>query len=302
MAIIHLICSYCKKEFFRDLRHVNENKKLSQKPYCSLSCLGQSQRQRLSITCENSECGKKFERSPGSMSPHNFCSKSCSAKISNAKRTKIIRECANPLCNKDFQGERKYCSISCVPKNKSRYTKEVIIETMRSFVEKYGRIPTKLELGRAYKMARRHFKTWNKAIKAAGFKPNPVMFARKHTANDGHVCDSLAEKIIDDWLYTRKINHKRSIPYPSDLGLNVDFVIKDYWIEFFGLHGVHKRYDELRKIKLQLGKQYGLKLIEIYPQHLFPKNNLDQVLSIIKSNKEIISVQSQTTPDVNIPA
>lgn len=140
------------------------------------------------------------------------------------------------------------------------------------------RVPLKREFSRT-KSARVRFGSWNNAIKAAGFKPNPVMFARRHKANDGHICDSFAEKIIDDWLYARKINHKRSIPYPTNLGLRVDFIVGDYWIEFFGLHGQHKRYDELKKEKLKLVKEYNLKFIEIYPKDLFPNNKLDKVLN-----------------------
>ena len=48
-----------------------------------------------------------------------------------------------------------------------------------------------------YGKARYVFGTWNNAISAAGYKPNPVMFARHHIASDGHRCDSLAEKIIE---------------------------------------------------------------------------------------------------------
>ncbi len=132
---------------------------------------------------------------------------------------------------------------------------------------------------RLYRPAREHFGTWNSAIKTAGFDPNPVMFAKKYIANDGHKCDSLAEKIVDDWFYARKIKHKVNIPYPGKNRLTVDFKIGEYWIEFFGLNGEHKRYDELKDKKLQLAKKYRLELIEIYPEHLFPKNKLNKVLA-----------------------
>ena len=193
------------------------------------------------------------------------------------KRQAIIKNCN--YCKKEFIGREKYCSIIC--KNKSQtINAETIIQYIKSFYNEHGRIPLKREFLQT-KAARKRFGSWNKAIKTAGFKPNPVMFARKHTANDGHVCDSLAEKIIDDWLYARKINHKRSIPYPSDLGLHVDFVVEDYWIEFFGLHGQHKRYDELRMEKLKLVKKHHIKFIEIYPHDLFPNNRLDEILNIL---------------------
>ena len=94
------------------------------------------------------------------------------------------------------------------------------------------------------------------------------MFARKHVAKDGHTCDSLAEKIIDDWLFRRHIEHRRAIKYPGNPSLTVDFIVGSYWIEFFGLYGEHTRYDELRREKLQLAKQHKLHLIELYPKDI----------------------------------
>lgn len=129
-----------------------------------------------------------------------------------------------------------------------------------------------------YKEARRAFGTWNKAIEAAGYKPNPVMFARKYFAKDGHKCDSFAEKIIDDWFYERKIVHKRSVPYPNNKELTADFVVGDRWIEFFGLAGVIKKYDELHGKKHAIAKKHKIKLVSIYPKDLFPKNNLTEIL------------------------
>jgi hypothetical protein len=111
-----------------------------------------------------------------------------------------------------------------------------------------------------YKPVRKHFGTWNNVIRAAGFEPNPVMFANKHIANDGHKCDSLAEKIIDDWLYARKIEHKINVSYPGNCGFTVDFKVGDYWVEFFGLSGEHKRYDELKEKKLKLIIKFNLRL------------------------------------------
>lgn len=119
------------------------------------------------------------------------------------------------------------------------------------------------------KAARRFFGSWNNAVLEAGFTPQPVMFANKWLAIDGHKCDSLSEKIIDDWLFRRKVEHLRSVPYPENHSLTVDFVINNYWVEFFGLAGEHKRYDELRQQKLKLSKKYKLNLIEIFPEDIY---------------------------------
>lgn len=107
------------------------------------------------------------------------------------------------------------------------------------------------------------------------------MFAKKFIANDGHRCDSLAEKIIDDWFYSRKIKHQVNVPYPGGDGLTVDFLVENRWVEFFGLSGELKKYDELKEKKIKIAKKHKLNLIEIYPHHLFPKNKLDELLGFL---------------------
>lgn len=132
-----------------------------------------------------------------------------------------------------------------------------------------------------YKPARIAFGTWNKAVEAAGFKPNQLKFTHKYIANDKHVCDSLAEKIIDDWLFARKISHQRGVYYPNQNKFKTDFKVGNYWIEFFGLTGQLKTYDVLKKKKLELIKILRLKLIKIYPRDLFPVNLLDKRLGFL---------------------
>jgi len=132
-----------------------------------------------------------------------------------------------------------------------------------------------------YSKARDVFGTWNKAIEVAGYNPNPVMFANKYTAKDGHKCDSLAEKIIDEWLHSKGIRHNRSVPYPEGHKLTCDFVVNNIFIEFFGLEGELKEYDRLVKLKRRLSRKHKFKLIELKPTHLFPKNKLDSMLGFL---------------------
>jgi hypothetical protein len=142
-----------------------------------------------------------------------------------------------------------------------------------------GRIPTKKEVS-SHKPYVRLFGSWNNAIKEAGFKPNPVKFARKHLSLDGHKCDSFAELIIDNWLYQNNIPHQIHIRYPNS-PMSSDFLIDEIRIEFIGLEGQLKKYDHLLKRKRDLTKKQNLKVIEIYPQDLFPKNNLDKKLKFL---------------------
>lgn len=107
------------------------------------------------------------------------------------------------------------------------------------------------------------------------------MFSHKYMARDGHECDSLAEKIIDEWFYSKGIKHDRSIPYPEFKKMTCDFVAGGYSIEFFGLDGQHKEYSRLAEKKRKLSQKYNLKLVEIKPQDIFPKNKLDTRLSFL---------------------
>jgi len=288
MTYLKVKCSLCGKKFSKELRRVNEAKKFGWKYYCSLRCQKAAKNKQKILKCDNPACNKTFKRAPHeiSSSKNHFCSRSCSAIVNNSKSPKRrpkIRMC--PACGKQFSDQRKYCSQACIPKP-PKITKKQIIDEIKEFYKSNGRIPLKREYYH-YKATRLRFGTWNKAIRAAGFEPNPVMFAKKSIANDGHKCDSLSEKIIDDWLYRRKIEHKINVPYPENNSLTVDFVVRNYWIEFFGLNGKVKAYDRLKKRKLRIAKKLNLHLIAIYPQDLFPNGKLGKILSRLENIPEL---------------
>ena len=284
MNLVKIKCSFCSKEFFRTQGRVNEAKKFGWKYYCSSKCQNLNRNKQKSFKCGNPSCNKIFKRTPCKIPPSKicFCSSHCTAIVNNSLRKKI-KICS--ICGKKFSGERKYCSRPCYSKavnrrKKSKIEKQKeILKRIKTFYKIEGRIPTKKEKPGLARSAQDIFETWNEAIKTAGFKPNPVMFAKKYIANDGHKCDSFSEKIIDDWLYLRKIQHKRNVPYPENSSLIADFVTKNEWIEFFGLAGEIKEYDKILKIKQALARKYQLPLLEIYPRDLFPVNKLATILN-----------------------
>lgn len=158
-----------------------------------------------------------------------------------------------------------------------RNTREDLIGKIFEFYRKNGRIPLKREFN-AWRMFRQHFRSWNEAIVAAGFDPNPVLFAKKFVSEDGHRCDSFTEKIIDDWLYRRKILHERHRRYGAT-NMTADFFIQpNIIVEFFGLAGVQKQYDAILQKKKTFCVKNGFRLIEIYPGDIFPVNTLKTIL------------------------
>lgn len=281
MTLVKVVCAFCGKKFLKTRGRVNESKKRGWKIYCSSNCQNKAKTKQRTYRCCNPDCNKTFKRTPRRISSTKtcYCSQSCAAFVNNKKYPRShpkIKVC--PVCGKKFFGPRKYCSQLCI--FKTRVSKQQIIEGIRGFYRNNGRIPLKKE-SHHYRATRERFGSWNKAVKAAGFEPNPVRFAKKFIANDGHRCDSLAEKIIDDWFYARKIKHKINVSYPKDKSLTVDFLIKNYWIEFFGLDGELDSYDKLKKRKLKIAKEEKLKLVALYPKDLFPKSRLDKKLDFL---------------------
>ena len=166
----------------------------------------------------------------------------------------------------------------------TKYTNEDLLHKIRLFYEKHGRIPLKKEFN-ALRIYRERFGSWNTAIKRAGFDTNPVLFAKRHVARDGHICDSLTEKIIDDWLSEHAIPHKRNARYGS-AKLNADFLLRDNVIvEFFGLAGVQSKYDKIIEKKRMLAMRLGMRLLEIYPDDIYPKNKLRLLLKSVLSQR-----------------
>lgn len=277
-------CDYCKNKFLRSRGRINENKLLGHNSYCSKNCLIANRYRRKELICEN--CGKNFERLLSAISEHNFCSQTCSAIINNQKFPKRglgFRVCK--ICIKEFKGKNLYCSRPCFKEARKRHDPQDLINEIKLVNKELGRIPAKREVPQLASQCIYAFGLWNSAIVAAGFQPNRShdhrMYKRVMTkAKDGHLCDSISEAIVDNWLTNRGIEHKRDFPYP-DTQHKADWSLSNkIFIEYFGLAKDSPRYDRDIKIKQDICKKYGIQLIEIYPQDLYPKNKLDLKLEL----------------------
>lgn len=103
-----------------------------------------------------------------------------------------------------------------------------------------------------------------------------MVMGTKCLALDGHLCFSLGEKTIDDFLYHNSINHEKEPPYPEGK-YRADFKVNDTFIEYFGLRG-QKEYDKKTQIKKQICQKYHIKLIEIYPENIGTNKELKKKL------------------------
>ena len=83
---IQVECFHCKTTFVRDKRFVTRARKSDRNLFCSLACVGKSQKKRLTVSCL--QCAVSFEKSKYlcEKSPNHFCSQSCSATYSNTHK------------------------------------------------------------------------------------------------------------------------------------------------------------------------------------------------------------------------
>ena len=295
MKFVATKCFTCGLNLQREKRRMHETKKYNWNIYCSKECQNKTRDTRQTILCDNDACNKRIKRPLREIKSgtRHFCSQSCATTVNN-KRRAIIRAticpkkyCANIECKIVIPKRNTYCSVKC-RRSLDKVSKEEYaqrsIKAIKTFFRKNGRIPFKKELWRVYKPARIAFGTWNNAVLAAGFTPNPVMLAKKYTANDGHKCDSLAEKIIDDWFHARKIPHERQIPYGKNR-MTADFQVGDVLIEFLGLHGQHMDYDRLVKEKQKIWQEKNLDVVVLYPRDIVSANKLAKCLQKFLPNK-----------------
>lgn len=163
---------------------------------------------------------------------------------------------------------------------KQKHTRASLIKEITNFAQQQRRIPLKKEFN-SRRAFRATFGTWNNAIRAAGYDPNPVLYSKRIIAADGHTCDSFAEQIIDNWLHSHHIQHLLHYRY-LNTKMTADFYVAnlDTYVEYFGLCGVNPKYDRNMKNKLNFINKHRPKLIALYPNDL-TKTNLTQKLQVL---------------------
>jgi hypothetical protein len=123
------------------------------------------------------------------------------------------------------------------------------------------------------------FGSWLKALVEAEVLEDGTRRTSRGTqclAKDGHVCLSLGEKTIDDFLHSRGIGHEKEPHYPEG-NFRADFLVDGVFIEYFGLKG-DPEYDAKTRLKQRICKRHGIKLISIYPSDLVSVKRLNRKL------------------------
>ena len=122
---VEVKCSYCGKLFNKSVSEIKSVEKEGRKyHYCSLSCGAKSQAKKKEDKhkkdylnnkklCKNCKMELTWEKRKNM-----FCSKNCSAKHNNQKRTKFNKCCK---CEKDTKN-KKFCSETCASEFKHSTT------------------------------------------------------------------------------------------------------------------------------------------------------------------------------------
>jgi hypothetical protein len=116
---------------------------------------------------------------------------------------------------------------------------------------------------------RRRLGSWLNALVVAGVLPDGTRRTSRGTqsvAVDGHICYSIGEKTIDDFLTTNGVDHEREPSYPQGR-YRGDFLIAGAIVEYFGLAG-SPTYDAKTEEKLRLCAEAGVRLIALYAEDL----------------------------------
>ncbi|WP_435771399.1 hypothetical protein [Nocardioides sp. SYSU DS0651] len=110
---------------------------------------------------------------------------------------------------------------------------------------------------------------WTRVLEEAGLAKDGLRVGRGTLirARDGHLCMSLREKAVDDFLHQHGIKHDREPLYPQHLELNAsgkrraDWKLSDgTFVELWGLPN-QAAYAEKMRQKQQLAKATGLRLV-----------------------------------------
>lgn len=174
-------------------------------------------------------------------------------------------------------------SIAGLSSNKY-YEKDFLVKEIERFIAEHKHIPSTNEFRfsegypgvKAYK---RLFGSFNNALVELGYTPVCVAKKNKYSCNvvadDGHICDSTEEGLVDNFLFKKNICHSIQPLYPRHEKLNPNGYIRaDFYltktntfVEYAGLIN-RKFYAEKLEAKKQLATVLDINLLVVYPSEL----------------------------------
>jgi hypothetical protein len=113
------------------------------------------------------------------------------------------------------------------------------------------------------------FHSWLEALIASGVLADDALRTVRGIhclAKDGHLCLSLGEKTVDEFLTSRALSHTKEPLYPEG-NYRADFAVGNVLIEYFGLAG-DPNYDSRTKEKIRICQNHGVRLIPLFAADL----------------------------------
>lgn len=122
---------------------------------------------------------------------------------------------------------------------------------------------------------KRFYPSWAHFLDKAGLLtsiPQKGLGGYRSVATDGHLCLSMPERTICEYLYQARIDHEKEPFYPqlggfSNTAMRADWLIGETYVEFAGMMGV-KSYKEKMLKKVDMAANLGLDLIVVEPKDL----------------------------------
>jgi hypothetical protein len=165
----------------------------------------------------------------------------------------------------------------------THYTSEELLNYLKQYQAETGEQPTAdafREHGDIYPDPinyQRRFRLWNNALIEAEMNLNSGMRGKRSIADDGHHCDSIRERIVDDFLNMHGIPHERDVAYPLHDRYNpkrlkrCDFFLQDrkgdsVFLEYAGMNT--PEYFKALEEKKRLAELKGIRLIVVTPREL----------------------------------
>lgn len=182
----------------------------------------------------------------------------------------------------------KYCDLDMNVFSINYYKEEEVRDMFLNIYDIEDIPPTMLDVNDDYRcgnfkfssdMLHNKFGSYNDFLNYCGFEVFNSKFSYPCIADDGHLCDSRTEKIIDDFMYSNNIKHSLHPRYSNFIDkLNTkkkaDWILDDgVVVEYFGLMGYDK-YEKKVDEKLRLLNDNDIKYIAIYPSDIKNLENL----------------------------
>ena len=227
--------------------------------FCSRKCAAIYSGKTIEKYCP--VCGKKYttKASTQNYGWGKYCSKDCANKAMQVEHYSVCKQCGKVfLVTKGRGTHQKFCSKSCMkegfrkPIDKNLLYRLYVDEELTT--AEIGQI-----IGRSGKVVRDYLKYYGIHIRPDGIKNRDRI-----KCTDGHLVRSYYERSFDNLLHRNGIEHEYDPRLPFNRRCMADFKVSDVYVEVWGLMSI-KHYREQREKKIQMYRENGCKLLEIFP-------------------------------------